>query len=603
MNGSRHEAVTHVLALIAVAVILILAAAVVASSVSKPSRNSQTAATLVTAIEESEQLTDNPGFATASCSAQGTITIINYACNQKAKVSDIKLLEQTCRPGFKYVVNEVKGEIFVYPEVLVGGPSLAGCTVPAPPKCKTEGIAKQSTNGSTCQVEYCVGVDIANNGKTGCFSSEGNPSESIGDLADKMRGSAMGDLLADLSPEEVEPALQQLGVSREDAIVKSAFNQAETTIQEQITKNEDAIRAIKEYAEGCGLVTCEATASELAAKREEQSRLEQENKTLGEQMSKLADAEKRLAPTPPVSPTSPPPEPCVIVSVQPLKLTGDCGNLISGNDTFGDPFGGGLPGGGLPGGAGGIGQLLQGLMKGLQGGQQGQGGAPPPGNQNPQTPGTCAPQLVCTNNTLYSRNSQCVDVPMQQCPHGCTGNACNQPPGAPTAQLSCQPQVADPGMTVAITWGCSAGVSTASGFSTGGALSGATSRVVTAPSGSTNTVAFGLVCSNQSLSSSASCTVQVTKPAIVLVANPDSVPLNDKATIGWVTSGMEKCTVSSPDQLDFTERNASRTNINGVAETSPVTETTDILLTCTTLGGNVREATSTITVLGEEGSE
>jgi len=349
-------------------------------------------------------------------------------------------------------------------------------------------------------------------------------------------------------------------ITKQDAIVQQAK-----------TDYEAAIDALARNPAG-------ATSESVDTAEEQLRRAETQLRELNIQKNRLAAEQKTLVPIPRPNPVPPGTDPG------------------TRDDIFSD-LGGFGPGGSgsLGGGAGGIGQLLQGLMKGL-GGQQGQGGAPPPGNQNPQTPGTCAPQLVCTNNTLYSRNSQCVDVPMQQCPNGCSGNACAQTPGAPTAELSCQPQVADPGMTIAITWGCSAGVSTASGFSTGGALSGATSTAVSAPSGSTNTVAFGLVCSNQSLSSSASCTVQVAKPAIVLVANPDSVLLNDKATIGWVTSGMEKCTVSSPDQLDFTERNAARTNINGVAETSPITEMTEILLTCTTLGGNVREATSTISV-------
>ena len=596
MNGSRHEAITHVLALIAVAVILILAAAFVASSASAPSRKSQTAAACETingqvycglgtgaslantpgAPDNNAVISDNPEKEIISC-PRGPIEV-NYACSQEGKVGDTKTLLQNCRPGFEYTVNEVdKGILTVSIEPLLGGPSLEGCSVPPPRQCETGNAqAKWSANPQACRVIYCLGVNVAGGAKAGCFAAQGSKDEKLSEVAAKVRGNALGNLLAKLDTQEVDPAMTQLGISLEDSVVKAAFDNAETSIQQQIQKNDDAIRSIKEYAEGCGLVSCDA--KEFSDTKAELTRLEQQNKDLSERIAGLAKTEVRLAPTPPERPT-PPPETPPIVPPPP------------GPTTFPDLGGGPL------GGAGGLGQLLQGLMKGL-GGQQGQGSAPPPGNQNPQTPGTCTPQLVCTNNTLFSRNSQCVDVPMQQCPHGCTGNTCNQPPGAPTAQLSCQPQIADPGMTIAITWGCSAGISTASGFSTGGALSGATSTVVTAPPEGTNTVAFGLICTNQTLSSSASCTVQVTKPAIVLVANPDTVALNETSTIGWVTSGMEKCTVSSPDQLDFTERNASRTNINGVAETSPITETTDVFLTCTTLGGNIREATTTISVLG-----
>src|SRR3989344_8430897 len=418
MNGSRHEAITHVLALVAVAVVLILAAAFIASSVSAPSRSSQTAATSATTptigatAEDAAEITDNPQPVAANCPALSASIIVRYGCYQKGKITDIKTLEQKCTPGFEYTVNESKGEITVTPEALPGGPSLAGCTVPPPPQCKTDGMsAKQSTSPAACRVIYCVGVDLTAGAKAGCFAAEGGSTEKVADVATKARETALGDLLSKLNAEEVDPAMTQLGISREDSVVKAAFDNAETSIQQQIQKNDDAIRSIKEYAEGCGLVTCEASASDLAAMRAEQSRLEQENKTLGERMSKLADAEKRLAPTPPERPT-PPPETPPIVPPPPYNP---------------NTFPGDLGGGPLGGGGGGLGQLLQGLMKGL-GGQQGQGSAPPPGNQNPQTPGTCTPQLVCTNNTLYSRNSQCVDVPMQQCPHGCTGNACNQPP-------------------------------------------------------------------------------------------------------------------------------------------------------------------------------
>src|SRR3989344_5695409 len=152
-------------------------------------------------------------------------------------------------------------------------------------------------------------------------------------------------------------------------------------------------------------------------------------------------------------------------------------------------------------------------------------------------------------------------------------------------------------MTVAITWGCSEGVSVGSGFETGGNISGATSTVLTAPPTGANKVSFGLTCSNKGLSAPASCDVQVAKPAIVLVANPKEVKeFGDVSKIGWVTSSMKECVISSPQQADFTDRNATRTNVNGVAESSPITEVSDFVLTCTTLGGRTRHATPTVSV-------
>ena len=60
------------------------------------------------------------------------------------------------------------------------------------------------------------------------------------------------------------------------------------------------------------------------------------------------------------------------------------------------------------------GGLPQGLQQLLGGGQ------PQAGNQTPKPPGTCsAGQTLCSGNTLYSRNNQCVDTPVQYCQYGC----------------------------------------------------------------------------------------------------------------------------------------------------------------------------------------
>ena len=572
MNGSRHEAITHVLALVAVAVVLILAAAFIASSVSAPSRSSQTAVATHSVASPAEVPVPipipKPNPLIKPLTDEERKTAIEKKCEELKPLGLTGELEQ------KFTGNTIEGHQCVAIIRKLGKPECVGKESIVMWNFKGTGTivsrAAPLLPMGICQTKFC---DIAT-GKCG-------PERTVAGSQSVTEWAQDPVIFSNLKTSEQQIIASNLDKATADVLNRSLTAEAKDLdyqITDAIKARDDAQQTLARFAEGCVSLECRDERVVVATNLQ---RTEQELVALETQKDWLAAAKVTLAP-----------------NVRDDKITVPPPPPPYNPDTFPRDLGGGPLGG-----AGGLGQLLQGLMKGLQGGQQGQGGAPPPGNKNPQTPGTCAPQLVCTNNTLYSRNSQCVDVPMQQCPHGCTGNACNQPPGAPTAQLSCQPQVADPGMTIAITWGCSAGVSTASGFSTGGALSGATSMAVSAPSGSTNTVAFGLVCSNQSLSSSASCTVQVAKPAIVLVANPDSVPLNDKATIGWVTSGMEKCTVSSPDQLDFTERNASRTNINGVAEMSPITETTDILLTCTTLGGNVREATSTVTVLGEEGSE
>lgn len=318
--------------------------------------------------------------------------------------------------------------------------------------------------------------------------------------------------------------------------------------------------------------------------------------------------------------------------------------------TFSNPGGGwGQPGGGSGGANSGLNSFLSGLMKGLTGQQQ----PPPPGNQNPFPNGTCMPSYVCSNNSLYFRNSQCVDQLSQTCQYGCQGTQCAPAPqtqcppapaqpsasacpngtwqeqrqtistGAscvtgwkcvtapigtttppvpePTALLSCQPRVADIGMEIAITYTCgNASSSVAVGFSTGGQTSGSTTTIASAPAG-TNTITYGLTCINQDKTARAQCVVQVGRPSIVLVANPKTVKEGEASSVGWITSGMQSCVVSSPDLPEFTAENADKTNVNGTAPTPPLTKNANIVLKCATLGGGERTATTSITVIEATG--
>lgn len=206
-------------------------------------------------------------------------------------------------------------------------------------------------------------------------------------------------------------------------------------------------------------------------------------------------------------------------------------------------------------------------------------------SQPPQPPASS-----CTSGTWKPvQNGACVSS-WQCVPSGASGN--------PTAQLSCQPKVADVGMSIAISYACGNSTgSSATGFSTNGALSGSATATTTVPSAGASTNVFTLTCSNQAQTASAQCTVQIAKPSIVLVANPKAVKSGEASTIGWITSGMQSCVVSSPDQADFTARNAANTSVSGMATTSPITAATQIDLNCETHGGDVRAASTTITVV------
>ncbi len=280
-----------------------------------------------------------------------------------------------------------------------------------------------------------------------------------------------------------------------------------------------------------------------------------------------------------------------------------------------------------------------------------QGSPPPAGNQTPQPAGTCAPQYLCSGNSLMSRSNTCVDTSVQQCQYGCSGTACTaappqggncpaaptQPdpsgcangtfkptysgacvnnwqcvptgttpgPGTPTtAQISCNPQVADAGMSVTIAYSCPSGTSTGLGFSTGGAQSGTATVVVPNPPANTNSATFGLTCStpasgNQpAQTSSAQCVVQVGKPSVVLIANPKTVDRGGASTLGWITTGMQSCVISSQDLPAFTAQNANNTSVNGTVTTPPLTSAARFLLHCTTLGGATRDANATVSITG-----
>lgn len=227
-------------------------------------------------------------------------------------------------------------------------------------------------------------------------------------------------------------------------------------------------------------------------------------------------------------------------------------------------------------------------------------GLPAPVAPTPPTP--CTP-----SSNSGSGTSQCSTpptVPTSACAAGwrptysgqcITGWQCGSAT-APVAAISCQPELADIGMNVAISFGCqNAATSVGQGFSTAGALSGSTTTVVTAAT-SSSTVNFGLTCSTSGASDSKQCTVRINRPSIVLTANPKIVSSGATSTVGWVTAGIESCIVSSPNNGAFTAENADKPRASGTAETPILSETMNVSLACTTLAGGSRTATTTVTV-------
>ncbi|MFZ2555440.1 MAG: hypothetical protein WAZ27_04155 [Minisyncoccia bacterium] len=169
--------------------------------------------------------------------------------------------------------------------------------------------------------------------------------------------------------------------------------------------------------------------------------------------------------------------------------------------------------------------------------------------------------------------------------------------GAVKAEISCRPQVADVGMSVAVSFACrNANTSVGSGFSSANQMSGSATPVVAQPTIGSDSVTYGLTCSKEGKTDTAQCTVEINKTSIVLIANPKNLESGKESNIGWITSGMEACTISSPTLSGFTAENAGSTNVSGVAKSPPLTADTKFVLSCTTKAGGTKTAETTVTV-------
>lgn len=162
--------------------------------------------------------------------------------------------------------------------------------------------------------------------------------------------------------------------------------------------------------------------------------------------------------------------------------------------------------------------------------------------------------------------------------------------GGPSAQISCQPKVAEPGMKVAIAFGCAnATLSEGGGFSTGGRLWGATEERIL-PELPNGTMVYGLGCTNGRETVSAVCTVAVMKPFMLLTSeNGES-----GASLAWVTRGMDQCELSAPGNTALSAEFLNPVPPGGALLVSKVSGDVDVSLTCTTVSGVVKEVKTVI---------
>ena len=245
--------------------------------------------------------------------------------------------------------------------------------------------------------------------------------------------------------------------------------------------------------------------------------------------------------------------------------------------------------------------LAQGLARGMAMQQMQQ--AAQQQNTNNAPYGTGSDGNACPQPQQQPAASSCNVGTWQQqrqsngCPTtwSCQTNTAN----TPTATLSCQPQTANVGMSISISYSCgNATGSSGTGFSTSNQLSGSATATVTTPASGATSINYALTCTNQSQTASAQCAVQVTQPSIVIIANPNSIAVGASSTVGWVTTGMQSCVISSPDNDAFTSANANNLSINGVVQTPVLTTPMTAVLTCQSTTGTTMQAIAPITVSG-----
>ncbi len=167
-----------------------------------------------------------------------------------------------------------------------------------------------------------------------------------------------------------------------------------------------------------------------------------------------------------------------------------------------------------------------------------------------------------------------------------------RPISGPVAQISCQPKIAESGMKVGIAFGCAnATASVGGGFDTGARLWGATEEAIplNLPNG---TMIYGLKCSDGRQSVSATCSVAVMKPFMLL-----SGEYSDGAgSVAWVSRGMDVCDIAAPNNTELTATFENPVPQSGALSIPSVTTDTEIALTCTTVAGVVKQLSTTLRV-------
>lgn len=145
------------------------------------------------------------------------------------------------------------------------------------------------------------------------------------------------------------------------------------------------------------------------------------------------------------------------------------------------------------------------------------------------------------------------------------------------ASLTCSPSVvsADATSKVSISWQCPSGtVAVGSGFTTVGTLSGTINVSVSTTSSS---IRYGIACSGTKTPQTATCTVAVKHPAVVLIARPANLARGEGTKLEWKASDVTSCTLYAPPSAVLAKGSSS-----GSAQTLPLDASTRFRIRCET---------------------
>lgn len=209
------------------------------------------------------------------------------------------------------------------------------------------------------------------------------------------------------------------------------------------------------------------------------------------------------------------------------------------------------------------------------------------------------PSNQCNTQQLsydqYGRQISTSCAPTNQTPGGQNpgGNGTTTPPtpGSITATLTCEPKKIDLGESVSLQYSCSSGsTATGNGFTANNQSGNQTVTPEKPPKGATS-ITYGLTCTatqGGATKQSTPCTIEVNVPRIVLVAAPQNPESGKHTTLGWVTKGMQSCSIQSMDSAheEWNAEQAELTNVAGTVKSPNLTEDTTFVVLCTTSVGN-----------------